>query len=597
MVYPVTLYYNTGFGDGNVPDSPSILQNATSRNFDAVWLLQDRDVAQIKLKANWDDVKNADYAKIGDSYYIVNGVNQLNGVAMLSLSMDPLATAGGIGAISVLDGWVKRASHKTNEFMSNTLPVEVHPTKPLVIDGPVQLTGDQSDTYTFIGATVDIEDATAVAKTYIDAADSSKSVTVPTIPQGVSETPFMLFLPASYAPDGASMPSSWGSVKTQKAPNMTLFSLYDADGNFIPSVLEGIQSLRGLGLEDVITTSYTIPFYYARPTLSLSSARVIQLGSVLHKVNPTSIPYRYGSYIPKNNRVYACQNQYTILSIASGEEKRFEAEELFSGGTEPDFYIFCDPSPEGKPYCQPTWYNGRTTMMFENSIGGSKWLTTPITLKYQSGWMDTFINNRYANQEDVIAARQQAATSLLGMASRIGNVAGLTEFISTPDIQSVDEYGLGLAGRAGGIANNFVNTSLSLANRERAAQRRNFQAMTQMKIVEPTIKFARSTEMQGYVGNGFMVYRTRLSDIDMEKLDNEFTYYGEPDNRRLEDNDLKSHQHFNYVDASNVTIVPAANHSIPLELRNRISSMFDGGIRIWHELPNKAAMTNNPLRV
>ena len=59
--YAVRLYISTGFNKGNIPSSPSVLETAPHYDVDAVFERQNRNNGSIRIKAQWDDIKDADY--------------------------------------------------------------------------------------------------------------------------------------------------------------------------------------------------------------------------------------------------------------------------------------------------------------------------------------------------------------------------------------------------------------------------------------------------------------------------------------------------------------------------------------------------------
>lgn len=94
-----------------------------------------------------------------------------------------------------------------------------------------------------------------------------------------------------------------------------------------------------------------------------------------------------------------------------------------------------------------------------------------------------------------------------------------------------------------------------------------------------------------FTGNNFMILQETLTDNDMERLDNFLTMYGYSVSRRLEQADFTSRTHFNFVQADNVAVEGPS-----MFMCNLISDYFSGGVRLWHELPNRAAMSDNPIR-
>lgn len=553
MVYQVTCYKNTGFGNGNIPSSPSVLENADKVQLTAnqVWKLQDKYLSRVRLQMAYDVARTVDYVKIGNSYYTVSALSMTNNVAEFTLSYDPINSVGGIGQFQILDGWAERAHANHDDMFENILDEPYTPMKELVMD-PIDALGnpDITDYRTVVGATVDLSDLTYQASQYVDA-DSGNGVTVPKIPSIPVETTVHI------GRLNETLPTGWSEMK-QKLPNMTIFN-FDAQ-----SVKDGIQSVRSLGLTDTITACYQLPSTYAEGTV---------VGGVLgHLYAPiqrvaSKLPYKYGTYKPKNNKVYAMFNKFNLLAMASGDRQEYEARELYAGGNQPDFYIYADPSPNGKPYAQPTHFENRTTLPFQESVAGAEWLSTPLAFGRPEGWARTMANYNRQSKDLVRSYERQSFDE------GVGAVGGL------------------LKGNLPGILDSGLGLYRSTEDIARAAQRADFDFYASMRIVAPEIRFGRGAEISGYVFNGFVVYRTRLSEEDMERFDNFLTMYGYAQSRRLKQDDLSSRQKFNFVKASNVAVTGPS-----LMDRNAISDMFAGGIRLWHVLPNRAAMSDNPIK-
>lgn len=143
--------------------------------------------------------------------------------------------------------------------------------------------------------------------------------------------------------------------------------------------MDGIAKARSLGLLDAITASYSIPIMYAQAEIDVNYVKTL-IGQI-HEYDATDMKYQYGSYRPKNKKVFALYNIYEIRAAVGGEVGAFEGRELYSGGQYPGFWIYADPSPEGRPYCQPIWYKGNRTISFQNSISGAQWSTDPYLVQ------------------------------------------------------------------------------------------------------------------------------------------------------------------------------------------------------------------------
>lgn len=589
MIYNVTAYKETGFGNGNIPSSPAVLENAQKVTLQAnqIWKLQDKYLSRIKLNMAYEDAKLVDYMKVGDSYYTVVGLEMSNNVATFMLAYDPINSVGGITAFNILDGWAVRAHANHDDMFENILDEPFSPMKALrmsvnMLSADFDTGGPQT---TLIGATIDVTDAKRVAHIYqaysAGSSDPTAEMLVPGTPEIVFETRVGIGTSAA-----SPAPSQWGGhIKEQKLPNMTLFGFTTTDNVRDTIIKQGVKAVRDLGLTDIITACYNVPGYYGEFGYD-NLGRVIAASGKVHI--ETADAYKYGSYKPKNNKVYALFNMYNVISMGSGESREYNARDLFNNDTAPRFIVFGDPSPNGKPYCQPMSYEKGATLPFQEAVRGSEWLSTPITFAKPEGVIDMGIDYR-RRSEDILRTYEQGTVNqgigVMGsLASSIQGVASRVEALQPAGAASAGGV-VGMMGNAYGAYANYINTGINYA-------RNDFDYMKSIQIVQPEIRFARGTALAGFIGNGFITTHTMLSDDDLERFDNFLTMYGYAQSRRLKQDDLTSRKNFNFVQATNVAVTGPNMMD-----RNAIADLFAGGIRLWHVLPNRAAMSDNPIKV
>lgn len=588
MVYTVVCYKETGFSRGNIPSSPAVLENAAKITLQAnqIWKLQDRFLSQVKLSMSWDDAKDVDYMKVGDSYYTIEGVEMSNGnVAVFTLAMDPITTVGGVSSFTLIDGWVKRASPPSDDLFDNILPEPWVPRNEMVMDGPVSMTASNYEgvKVSYVCSSIDLNETESIAEQYMTASGDA-SVTVPQVSKPGGNTTIKL-VPDDKVPEG------W-NIWNYRLPSGAIY--------YTITHMDGIAKARSLGLLDAITASYSIPIMYAQAEIDVNYVKTL-IGQI-HEYDATDMKYQYGSYRPKNKKVFALYNIYEIRAAVGGEVGAFEGRELYSGGQYPGFWIYADPSPEGRPYCQPIWYKGNRTISFQNSISGAQWSTDPITLYGNPSLSNEIAYNRSVEDLQLQRANLMADAHDFGAGEPSGNVlqyllntlSGTGRSVASMSVQS---FG-GMVGvsqeqrdRISGLITGGGQGLGAVERLYRSADRAAFDFQTSRNIVAPNISFGRFAQMQDYVGNGFYIDRIRLSENDMERFDQFLTMYGYADDRRLESTDFTSHVHFNFVQASNVAVDGPSMY-----MCNLISDYFSSGVRLWHELPNRAAMSDNPIK-
>ena len=547
-VYSITGYFNTGFGSGNIPDSPAVLRLATSKVFPSNWLLQNKDLTTTRLNATWSEVENIDYVAIGNSYYFVVGIKMQTEVcAELTLQLDGLTTAGGINALSFTDGWCKRAHTGNDTLFANNIPEPFQPAQDLVIDG-VKKIGTNPLYYTFISATVDLYNIEKVADEYLDSGGGIACY-VPTIPKAKFETEVVISTPQG--------------ITANKLPNTTLYYHTEDNAGGYDDLTPALQTLRSLGLDTAITGSYSVPREWA---IFAGYSEGIRTLHGLGGSEVSGIPYVYGS--AKNKKVYSLFNLYTIIATANGSSVTKDGHTLYNNDQSPELFAISNPAPNGYPALQFLYNEGRRCFAMENGVVGESWLNAPIAYGQVSGSLVQ--KQQYANREALQTANRQ-----FDAVSGIANVIGKA-----------------VSGDIGGLISGIWGTATSQAMGEVSQMNQRAEFETTQSFVVPEIQFPQGVVNQMATGNGFLVYRVRLSDNDVARLDKFLTMYGYAQSKPLEKSDFTNRRYFNYVQADGVNV----GGNIGLRIREMIAQQLSGGVRIWHTLPNPSYYNNNPIK-
>ena len=547
-VYSITGYFNTGFGSGNIPDSPAVLRLATSKVFPSNWLLQNKDLTTTRLNATWSEVENIDYVAIGNSYYFVVGIKMQTEVcAELTLQLDGLTTAGGINALSFTDGWCKRAHTGNDTLFANNIPEPFQPAQDLVIDG-VKKIGTNPMYYTFISATVDLYNIEKVADEYLDSGGGIACY-VPTIPKAKFETEVVISTPQG--------------ITANKLPNTTLYYHTEDNAGGYDDLTPALQTLRSLGLDTAITGSYSVPREWA---IFAGYSEGIRTLHGLGGSEVSGIPYVYGS--AKNKKVYSLFNMYTIIATANGSSVTKDGHTLYNNDQSPELFAISNPAPNGYPALQFLYNEGRRCFAMENGVVGESWLNAPIAYGQVSGSLVQ--KQQYANREALQTANRQF-DAVSGIANVIGKAA---------------------SGDIGGVISSIWGTATSQAMGEVSQMNQRAEFETAQSFVVPEIQFPQGVVNQMATGNGFLVYRVRLSNNDVARLDKFLTMYGYAQSKPLEKTDFTNRRYFNYVQADGVNV----GGNIGLRIREMIAQQLSGGVRIWHTLPNPSYYNNNPIK-
>lgn len=633
MTYDVTLFYNTGFDRGNVPASPQILSQFNTAEFPAIFKFQNRGLPAIDIKADFNQVKNADYVKVGDAYYIVpEPPVMLNSTTVrIPLLQDPLTTAGGLQNIEVITGWAVRCHSDNDTIFENILPEPWVPTREMVLEPAFRLDFNPDETLNtgyehIIGVNVNLDVVNYQALVY-ENVDGDRVVSVP------QQEPPPLYTVSEC------------EGRTYRIPTTLLYRFLYNDRETArtePALSKALANIRSTGVESCITCSYLIPISadggseeWGRNVTSEDpdyeegitrrgdiNSRSIKLlkGKAENKVS--DLPYQYGN--AKNKKVYALHSTYTIISITSGDTLTFEASELYAAGqSAPEFRIVADLAPNGAIYARPTMYHGTPTTDLQQSVVSASWLNEPLALYGASGSaisnanyrraqgkasQDLDLNREATLKQNYITSKMYSAqegwglgTLAAGATAVAGDVVGLIKGTGGEGLGSsimsayTNFQNMSLSKLSGELANEARNLSIEQAKKryEREMGDMLFSNQVMNAAVAPTILYPQSNTMQCYFGNYFIVLHRHLSNEDAQRLDRFFTAFGYAVDRPIQKKDFLSRTKFNYVKTSSIQLKSA---TAPREVLESIAAMFNNGVRIWHVPPSSEALSDNPIR-
>lgn len=642
--FNVKLYKNTGFNIRNIPSSSSILDGIDSSNIlniDAVWILQD-DIGSIKIKVNWNNVKDADYCKIGNIYYFVTGIAMLNeNTARVNLQLDALTTVG-INNINLINGWCTRRHVKDDKIFDNNLVENFLPSEVSVTNGSLIAPlayPRQNIAIDLIASTCFLDNQDTIAKKYVEAVQEGETpgsdyVMVPQIPP----------IPPDYA-TRVSMGMGIAENRAYKQlPNNVLHilairKLNDA-GDTVSYLVDNrewynniIAQLWGLGLQGVITSSYTIKWYGD----SFSSYTVVGEHGFLDSIDlntfmgepseELNFEYEVPNYTIRNKKVFSGQyNKYTCMSLCNGDMQEFLASQIKGNSPRPYFWLNADASPTGCTYCRPFYFEGLTGEKFPDGLiktcRGSQWQNNQLINQYSAGYGLT-LGNRINNQNVAIASLASTGLSAIGSTiNSIGsNVSDITSYDANKNLLSnlrmnptgasiETELALreSLQGKmntaASGIGNMMALNTLaqginSVANTGFNFLNNQLNLDTHAYLVAPSINFPLSPNLSDYIGNGFYLTRERLSDNDAIRYDKYLTAFGYATSEPLTMDCFNCRTYFNYVQAIDVNFEFKNNNNFGLRMREMIISQLGQGVRFWHVLPNstvgRSAFNYNPI--
>lgn len=613
--YNCTLFLNTGFNTINIPDSPALVNGMTSISVPALDINQERFLPYVRVRATWDQIKNADYCKVGDFYYTINSINMTSqDVAEISLTPDFITSAGGPAALEILDGLTDRV-HVSNDAYGIYSGDDPYMAPAYDLDVMSDTTsGDFSsadDGYTFIDTTLDL---------YVmgSKADNDTVAALTAVDNNATEPKEVVFPIVDYINMGqyTFFRSGLSSQQTLQTTKGQVTICMDSSASNFDNITKGIALARALGIESSISGSYQIPSGMIEAP-SYRSGHSSYCLSITGKygTKASTIPFEYGASVQNKRVYYGNWTPYTLAS-ASGSSISANAEEVYDGFNAPHIKYTCDPRREGKPYFRFGKMHGVDVAdnpkdFFRGCVPGLPWRSVPMVFTDKSGSIiDAVRHNASVARRDLADVYEQTSydwnrgLNMLGIGAKtIG--AGMSGWAAGGGFSQYNMAGASginpMAGaKAGGSAfggslQNIGNFELAhMQYQEASALERQIEAkefQIQQNVNVPTIMFPNSPELMGeLIGNGYMLYRSVYKAADISRIDKILTAFGYKHTKVLEASDFSNRQKFNYVSGS-ITV----GGNLPRWWCNGISAQIAGGVRVWHIKPTHTAYSSNPI--
>ena len=569
------LYYSTGLRAGNVIDDPAKMNTWNYIDLDDHIGLQDFFLDTIRVKVDWDTIKNADYMKYGDAYYwiIPRMINE--NCAEIFCQLDALTSIGGPLAQEYVAGTLRRAHPLNRTSLDNIIEDDCKPSNILrAITHPINFLSGSSDNITLIASTVKLDDDTVSLSPSVehDALVFSGQVGL------TADDKYTIAIPKAPAPSTPTMIQAFNGDF-----NTVGFGLYDADN---ATVKKNLEYLRSLGLSDAILFSYTIPKATASIVRENNHGKI---GSLSGTHDPTAnspwihtlgVSLRYTAGLRNLNfaKSYMTERRFVIRGRLSGDIKEFRAYEIYNpsgvGGTI-DFGYATDPAYQGTTYCSPEYYYGSTDIFtrIANSAKGLPWQDTPISIGGATG-------SRWAwNQR----ALNLSENGILGVSS-LGEATQLA--------------GRGLATNAMGIYTTTLGAimdGLHIPHGKAAAnmdprqyeEAKNNMQYAQSLVQTPQLTTSPAFGLQNYMNNTFDVIELRPTDDDILRIDKFYAEYGyKMPNIPFNKSYLSSMPDWNYIEGNDIKISPTVHANFGKSIVEAAEGQLNAGCKIWHRRPS-----------
>ena len=639
-MWKVRMYMNTGFNSINVPDSEATLERAANsyKDFPAIDCLQRYFLSNIIIRAFEDDVINGDYIKLWDddnpnrfAFYSMSGFTMTSGDTIdLAITMDPLLTCGGIDNIDFLDGMVSRRNLADGEETPTEDDPYLVPQKLTLVPVGEYFGAYASQSHQYgeqllmVRSLYDItgNNTLKIAQDVTDVTITQDKFTGSLVSTPVLKSEGMASETRIYF-DGADIDVSDG----------TLYQVFNTGGYSQlnkSQMMDNIKKLIEFGRTDVVLNMYYIPSCFAKYILPNDSGVLVQMAikrydtvangdAYFNSIVAERIPDDAYTYKAHNERVYIGKHFAYVFTVRdSGDSVTINPEDIMydSASNLPTIAISIDPRANGKVTYYP---------LTRNVYGGENELIQPydqraLPPKHVSskGWANAecFVNGAAGIRlkADQFALNDKLATESveLDLAAKFneGDYGwGALKYIKPKnrikkyiqadylgDVADVESMA-GLAGRHGeserleygdlyARGNEYAKTMYTRATDRMKEQ----QQLIQASIPQVTT-VSKSSDDTLVTTTALSVYRSMISEEDLKRFDKIIDRFGVKKTGPIEKDMLTSRVSFNYIDAAGVSV---KCDTVPKSVRNELSSLFNGGVRIWHLRP-EVDVSNPPV--
>lgn len=539
MDVKVELLQNSGFNAENLPDSISLARSTNSISTQSIFLRSgNADYIEVDISAL--QARQSDYCILtenGSDYYayFVTGFSFVaNHNCRLYLDLDAVTTINCLSTAGpAIKGRLTRKNFSAAQMQDEERCTHLKLAEPWQPEHEFKMhfynniiNGDGAiHNAWLVVSTVDLEKLEYKAKDYKDD-KTSNFVTVPDLP---------------VAPE-----ASYFGIEGLSTWRIPFSSVYDGTD---ATVKASINMARSLGIDSAITASYIVPQNFIHES-DMNGARIGTVKGVNNVVD-SGVDINVGPKVENLKAKYLYQ-KITLHSISSGDKARFSLSQL---GTDMSVRYFVDCHQDGHPFFRFNSILDNKSNIFYGAVKGSPWQKQAFSFgTHVSG---EAVMQHHMNEDDM----QQAVNGLVMPGAEM------------------------LAGAATGQGEITAKGVLDMANSAQSLRQKMQKQQETLKLNSPTVDFVQSDNLTNYLGNDVSVEQETLSDTDVKLFDNFLHNYGEACDEPLTKGDIHTRTDFNYIQASNIQIFT----KMPRYIVNKAVAQLEGGVRVWHVLPNTDA--------
>lgn len=360
-------------------------------------------------------------------------------------------------------------------------------------------------------------------------------------------------------------------------------SYYACDIDDYSSVLQPLlQDITDAGRSDAITSIFLLPRMLAwidadfdpmsdpsRPNAVVNPLNELSNGFTWTMgVGGANFQYKFGTYTPKNNKLYNSEFNYYLLSNSQGNAIILKPE--LGAGVNPTIEVYATLTPCGSAIACPKGYEGQT-INYENALMLGKYPQLNFATDQYTAWLAV---NNWSLTKTGISAAGDVIGGYLGNINMAGNI-GASAASSL------------LGGNIGGAINSAINGTISgvsgLLGSFTSGATKIGDIVHEKKMGKRIPPNFGGTAAAGDVMAAinqirFKIYQMQITESFARRIDSYLSMYGYQVNI-MKNVNFTSRTYWNYIKTAQLNVVG----EVPQYAIEEVKAIFNKGLTFWHD--------------
>lgn len=285
-------------------------------------------------------------------------------------------------------------------------------------------------------------------------------------------------------------------------------------------------------------------------------------------VEGSTFNYKFGTYTPKNNKLYNSEFNYYLISNSGGNALILKPE--YGAGTTCSLSVYGTISPSGSCILFPNYYMGQN-INYEMGLPLASYPQLNYATDQYTAWLAV---NKWDLTKNTISAAGDFASGYFGNLNMAGNIgAGAVGNLLSGNIGGAVNSAInGVIGGVGTLASSFTSGATKIGD--------NIHAKKMGKRIPPNFGgTATAGDTMAAINQlRFKVYQMQVSEDYARRIDSYLSMYGYKVNI-MKNIQFTSRRYWNYIKTAQCNVIG----EVPQYAIEEVKAIFNKGLTFWHD--------------